>query len=428
MKRASWATILLLAASLALRGTYLAFGPADFQDIDSYGYLVRQLVERGEYARGSRPTAFRPPLYPLVLALVARLQIGLGSDPLGPVGIASLHLALGLGTVYLTLLLGSRLGLGGFAYVGAGLVAVDPLLVYHSGLVMTETLFTLLVVGLLVSLTGAHAQRSADRGGASGGEVVRLLIAGVLLGLAALCRPTIWAFLPLVLIAQVACHGQPRLYGDWKPVLVPVGCILFAMGITVAPWAVRNERVLGQPVVTTTHGGETFWRANNRWFYDGCIRDGSGTWQDTTAWEQRRAQVTAGLSEVEADRACYREAWDTIRERPADFVRAVLYRWRSLWRPWPSAAVYGGTAAFAIGIFYSLQFLCALVGLCRREAWRWPWILLPLLLVSVTAVHALYWTDLRMRAPLMPAVALLGAAGCRTLFSQRTRLPGFSTP
>jgi 4-amino-4-deoxy-L-arabinose transferase-like glycosyltransferase len=423
VKKATWLTILLLTASLAVRGAYLALGPTDFPDVDAYGYLARQCVEHGEYARAGRPTAFRPPLYPLVLAVVACLQSAGGGSPLDPVGIALLHLAVGLGTVYLTLLLGRRLRLGGFAYLAAGLVAVDPLLVYHSGLVMTETLFTLLVVALLMGLVASVGDRQdVNSARPTGRGVVRPLIAGVLFGLAALCRPTIWAYLPLVVIAWVV-HGRARSQGNWKAVLVPIGCILVAMGLTVAPWALRNWRVLGYPVVTTTHGGETFWRANNRWFYDACIRDGAAAWQDTAGWEQRRAGVTAGLGEFEADQACYREAWATMRGRPADFVRAVLYRWRALWRPWPSAAVYGRSAALAIGIFYSLQFLCALIGFCRRATWRWTWVLLSLLLVSVTAVHAFYWTDLRMRAPLMPAIALLAAAGCRAIMQTRPSAP-----
>jgi hypothetical protein len=31
--------------------------------------------------------------------------------------------------------------------------------------------------------------------------------------------------------------------------------------------------------------------------------------------------------------------------------------------------------------------------------------------LGLTAVHAAYWTDLRMRAPLVPAIALIAAAG-----------------
>ena len=40
-----------------------------------------------------------------------------------------------------------------------------------------------------------------------------------------------------------------------------------------------------------------------------------------------------------------------------------------------------------------------------------PWLFGVVLAVGFTAVHCVYWTDLRMRAPLVPVVALLAAAG-----------------
>jgi len=38
-------------------------------------------------------------------------------------------------------------------------------------------------------------------------------------------------------------------------------------------------------------------------------------------------------------------------------------------------------------------------------------VIAPSLILSLTAVHAFYWSDMRMRAPLVPAIALLAASG-----------------
>ena len=35
-----------------------------------------------------------------------------------------------------------------------------------------------------------------------------------------------------------------------------------------------------------------------------------------------------------------------------------------------------------------------------------------MLVIGLTVVHAFYWTDLRMRAPIVPALALIAAGGC----------------
>ena len=45
----------------------------------------------------------------------------------------------------------------------------------------------------------------------------------------------------------------------------------------------------------------------------------------------------------------------------------------------------------------------------RRELWSWPQITAPLAAIGLTLVHSLFWTDLRMRAPIVPAIALIAA-------------------
>jgi hypothetical protein len=54
--------------------------------------------------------------------------------------------------------------------------------------------------------------------------------------------------------------------------------------------------------------------------------------------------------------------------------------------------------------------------------WRWRWDLLRppllwgiLLVVAFMGVHTFYWTNLRMRAPLIPVLSLLAAAGAEPL-------------
>ncbi|MBI3464237.1 MAG: hypothetical protein HY000_14450 [Planctomycetes bacterium] len=468
------AACILVTVTLGARGAYLLTDPRRItRDIDAYGHIARQLVDHGAYAIEGRPTAFRPPLYPLVLALVWKLGGGYGA-------VAALHLVLGTGTVVLTLALGRRLGLGRFVYLAAALVAVDPLLVHHGALLMTETLFTFLLMFVLFSFAHAvpagmrgnrgvakteqvfhvkqsddpapvavHAQRAGFRatvaiafGSASRqcGFVGWALLSGILLGVAALCRPSVWAFLPLA-IAAMTTSGERQRAGTGRRwhACATIGALLAGTVIAVSPWALRNWRVLGSPVVTTTHGGQTFWRANNAWFYDACIGGGAPVWPDESrlAWEREMKRVTAGLHARAADRVCYREARKTIRSQPGDFAAATGYRLASFWRPWPkrdavSDAAQPGAggnrlavgAQVLIGAFYAVEFVLAFVGLCRRTTWAWPWMLLPALLFSFTLVHAFYWTDMRMRGPLMPAVALLAAAGARSIAQPPSRRAG----
>lgn len=84
---------------------------------------------------------------------------------------------------------------------------------------------------------------------------------------------------------------------------------------------------------------------------------------------------------------------------------------------------------YAVGLWYLLELPLAGLGLAvwiRRRGqagWLW-WFLLAL---SFTAVHAVYWTDMRMRAPLMPGVAVAAAAGIWAMvewFRSRTDVRG----
>jgi hypothetical protein len=47
---------------------------------------------------------------------------------------------------------------------------------------------------------------------------------------------------------------------------------------------------------------------------------------------------------------------------------------------------------------------------------RPPWLWATLLIASFATVHLVYWTDMRMRAPLTPALSLLAAIGGRRVF------------
>ena len=73
--------------------------------------------------------------------------------------------------------------------------------------------------------------------------------------------------------------------------------------------------------------------------------------------------------------------------------------------------------AFSI-VLYTFAF----VGLCDRQIWRSSAVVLPIALISFTVVHAIYWSDVRMRAPIIPALAVLAALGCERLTRRRATL------
>jgi 4-amino-4-deoxy-L-arabinose transferase-like glycosyltransferase len=375
-------------------------------DPDSYRQYATSLLEHGNFLRNGAPSAWRPPLYPLLLAAAQRID----SQSIWPV--AALHWLAGLATVALTLLTARALGLRRFALLAALVVTCDPILLASSTQVMTETLATLLASLVLYSLC-----RAQTRGGANAALAV-----GVASGLAILCRPTfaLWmiACLPLV-GAATGKRYQPR----WAAI-----ALLAAMA-TLAPWAIRNALQLGQPLITTTHGGYTLLLGNNPRFYDFLRQRRRGeTWDSAEfvqAWQQTLAEEEVA-SEIDEDALAYRLARAHIAAAGRDFLRAALYRQQSFWRLAPLRAGPTGTrsaqfARLAIAGWYFAVFALALVGLLwiERAGWR-LWLPSLLLIATLAAAHLFYWTDMRMRAPAMPAFALLAAAGAAWIDSQRS--------
>ena len=418
-------------------------------DRDGYLAIAENLLkDNGFSADGKRPTAYRPPLYPLLLAVVT--VIG------GRWAVAVAQVLLGVGTVWLTFLIGRHLGLARGALAAAALVAVDPLLLRYTPQLMTETLFTFLVTLLCCWCTGFsrpdvrsdRLQPVEERGGrvdsvssihrpAEAGhyERQRAALIGLVFGLCALCRPTIWAFGVLGGIGWIIVVRRLRLS---RKLAIAEGVIAISVCLlVVSPWVVRNARVFGRPIVMTTHGGYTLLLGNNPVFYDEVVRQ---PWE--TVWDgdilrewQRSLEVEMRTdnpppqTELERDRWMRNWALWNIRDDPAGFAAACWLRFRRFWNVTPTAeGELPFAVRWAIAAFYTLVTLGMLAGLfrlsrcrvgCAHHAARqsgghsppYAWWPLVVLLVSFTAVHLVYWTNTRMRAPLIPIVALLCIRG-----------------
>jgi hypothetical protein len=376
-----------LAVAARLAVIVPAFGRRD--DPDYYLLLARSLVEGHGLALNERPTASRPPLYPLLLApLVATLGDRIDW------GVAGLHLVLGAGTVLLTASAARRWGLPpGRELVAAAIVACDPVLVIQSRPVMTETLAAFLVAAALAALA---------EGGTRGA-----LLGGVAFGLGALCRPSL---LPVAALSSLA--AAVAVPGTWPERLRRGAIIAVATVAVLIPWAWRNARIVGEPVWTTTHGGYTLALANNPVYYAEVLDGPPGAiWSGPNQehWFEEVARVRAGLPEPEGDRRLRDQALRTMIGRPRDCARAALARLGRFWSVAPAGSVYPRplrliTAAWTVPLWVALA-----LGLLRRGLWRWPQVAAPAAVIALTAVHSVFWTDMRMRAPIVPAIALIAA-------------------
>lgn len=417
--------LVLLAATACVRlATVTALGDHLSDDPDAYANLAVGVHDHGvlgftHEGPPVRPTAVRPPLYPLLLApLVVEGQVSRG-------GVAALHVLMGVLTVWLVARLGARWlraapppvtgssGVGRWPLVAAGAVAVDPLLLNQSALVMSETLAVLLAAAALLALTRLHQTVTW----------FRCVVAGWLLGLAMLCRPTFapWAALSVLLCLLLPVAARRRL--------LAAGLCAASAALVLAPWAARNYQQLGKPILATTHGGYTLLLANNPHFYVYLTGRRPGPWDARELQQGMRAAAHAEAGfvdgvprEIQRDQLDNRLAWRTIRHHPHLFLRAASERLWRLWGPLPQARSADESLPRRVlrsltGAWYAAWTLLALAGLVAlgHRLLRLPWAWGMALCLTFTAVHLFYWTDFRMRAPLLPVVYLLAVVGLARL-------------
>jgi 4-amino-4-deoxy-L-arabinose transferase-like glycosyltransferase len=379
-----WAIILL---AVALRAVVMVRGGNLFEDPDNYLPLAQSIAAGEGFQLNGRPTAYRPPLYPIMLAPL----VSLGSEP-AMLLITALHLGLGAGTVWMTALAAKGSGLSpARAGLAALLVACDPVLVWQSRTVMTET-----PAAFLTALSLAMLCLQGWRGPMLGG-------AG--LGLCALCRPS---SLPgALLIAAAAVLVKP---GESRARLARGGLLVLGLFLVISPWIIRNQVVFGEPVWMTTHGGYTLALANNPVYYHDILNGPPGrvwTGADQWSWWRSVHAATDGMSEPQSDRFLRQQVWSLVRERPRDFTRAMLDRLGHFWSVIPAASVYAASVRIAVMAWTIPFWILLVLGLFDPGLWGWPRIAAPLAAIGLTIIHLFFWTDLRMRAPIVPALALI---------------------
>lgn len=390
-------------------------------DPDAYGALAITLSQTGTFglrdAQGvAHPTAFRPLLYPWLLSFLV------DGDHLNRIAVICLHAVLGGITVGLTVLASRRL-IGGTGLVAGLLVGIDPILLQQSTLVMTETLAAMLGTAVIWWWTTRQSARQHTLP-----RVRFALVLGGLLSLAFLCRPTFFVWAGLLILACLMVD-QP-----WTERFTMAGLVSLVLLCTVGIWTARNERHFGRPIWATSHGGYTLLLANNPMFYNYLrTRSAGEVWAPEPffqAWLHRyEGDITSAefwnkdwshsapklesATETRDDDLANQAAMATIRREPAMFAWSCVVRCARLWSPLPHMTDgRAGVLVIAVGVYYVLVYVLCSVGLGRqtRHVLAPPWWAFWLLVITLSSLHAVYWSNLRMRSPATCGLAILAAA------------------
>ncbi len=387
--------IAILLLGVALRVAWAAsFPPEQFSDTAAYVRLAKGIAEDGEYREHNQPghpafRAYRPPGYP---AFLAPFYAALGDRPWIP---ALTNVLLYLGSALLLYDLGVRISGPRAGRLAATLLTVWPAHVLVTGLALSESASLFLYL-----LVYSCWLRCLEAGPAW------ILPLGFVAALSAFVRPTLLP-LPLLLFAFALFLRPLRVRHLSRAVLV--GAVMAAL---IAPWTIRNHRLLGGFVPISTNGGDTFYRSNNPL--------ATGTWTEAgevDLWQHAN-------DELSWDKAGFRLGREWIEENPVPFLRLCATK----------QAILLGTDGF--GPYYALTRGCGIAGWPHAIAfavcnlwWAGFWVLAILgavrtrdsfcrtpagvaailMVFALVAAHSLFESQARHHVPFFGHLALLAA-------------------
>jgi 4-amino-4-deoxy-L-arabinose transferase-like glycosyltransferase len=250
---------LCAAAGLVVRLIYV-FGPGrHVRGFGDYHYFhnVANLIADGRWfvdPEAGVASATHPPLWTLLLGVVSWAGDGAGYLAHRAVGCFVGAVAIALAGLLARRVSGSdRVGV-----VAALIAAVHPVLIAADGSLMSESLYGVFVLGVLLL-----ALRLRDA------PSLRVAVAlGALIGLGALTRSEGLALLVLLALPVAVVRAPPG--GWWR-----FGACTLAAFVLIAPWLARNWIEFDRPVLISTNDGSLLAGANCRQTYQ---RPDIGIW------------------------------------------------------------------------------------------------------------------------------------------------------
>ena len=411
--KTSWLVAAVLLA-IVIRVGLIATNPDQLlDDRDAYLALSTEIVEgRGLVSTGDgKPTAFRPPLVPVVLAFLRCLLDDRWS-------VLVLNLSATVIVVVCVVSIARQTGVRRPETAGI-LVAFDPTLTAYSALPMTEVPSAALLA-MLFAIRFCRKSSSTSQ-----------LLCGITSGLLLLCRPSFWP--AIVMLCLLWSRGQST--GETGPVPVrrmvgSAATMIAGLLLLIVPWTVRNLIQLDAAIFTTTHGGYTLHLGNNANFYANvAARNWHTVWpeREFRAWETENRQelIASGDEETEVseDRWHYDTACSWIESHPGEFIQCCCVRVCRFWALRPlklPASLDHLMITSAISLWYLLILAGGLAGcwIARRRCSQLV-ISVAIVAFSLTAVHTVYWSNMRFRAPLNPLLMILLCCAADTLFRNR---------
>jgi 4-amino-4-deoxy-L-arabinose transferase-like glycosyltransferase len=395
---------ILFVAAFVLRlgaGQLLAGGlggPYQGDEADYATLAVRIVQGQGLTSTAGLPTSMRTPGLPFLLAV-----------PIGVTGPNTMALRLFMSLIgsllvpACYLLCRSLTGSPTLGLIAAGIAVIFPSWVIPSSSILSDIPTTISVTLMVWVLIESYKRQA----------VIWAVAAGVLLGIATLMRPVSLVYGPAVAFWLLLVMRR------WTAGVAAGIVVLTACACVLAPWSLRNLRVHGAVVITSTLSGLELFKANNP--------DATGILAIDHAYFDahlaRRYPEEQYPNEAVRSSRFRAAAVEFIQDNPARFSRLCLIRLVQLWKiysprvPLSNNLAVAGSFGLALPLFF--------VQVARRGWRRGPEMLFVLIIASHTVAHMVYTSSVRYRVPIEPLVVVAAIAGCHWLVAwfQCRRLP-----
>ncbi len=365
-------------------------------DANGYWLLATQLAADKPFELYDPPRrVMRMPGFPWLLSLSQR---AFGDDMFS----ARLCLAvLGGLACFCVFWLGRELTDPQTAVVATGWAAVCPAFVGLSPVILSETVFSAMLVLSLIPMAKLVQTRDSTR--TVFWTCCWAVSAGLLVGIATLIRPS---WLPAALLFAALYWGFVERN---RRGLFAAGLVLLGVLIPLLPWIWRNYQVTGHVVATTLWAGPSL--------YDGLNPQADGSSEMSFV---ERDGVYRSESEFDADRHYRRAAWEFVMSHPGRVVQLAGLKLARFWSPWPNAAEFRD---WKLSVPLTLFFLLT-IGLAAYGGWQsrhrgWLCALTVGPLVYFTCLHTIFVGSIRYRLPAEYPLTILVAIGIRQLLQRR---------
>jgi len=358
-------------------------------------------------------TYFRGPLYPYFLALI----YGITGESIFFSRL--LQLVLGSFSAVIVYAVGKRLLGKTVGIIGGFIFAAYGTMIFYEAMYLIPVLYIFLILSAFLFLLKGRDANSLRN----------WILAGFLLGLAAIARPNILLLVPFILFWIYFAAKQGREKSDR---LKTTGIYLLAVLIPVFAVTLRNLVVTGELILISSQGGVNLYIGNNpdteglTMLMPEVRIDESLPWSEFTDATRAAAEREAGRDLTPAEESSFwtRKAVSFILNNPGKFVTITfkkLVYFLNGFENSDNADIYftrNYSSLFSILLWkkpllfpFGLLLPLTLAGIAATWHRRKELILLYIFMIGYIPTVVLFLVTARHRLPVIPFMIILAAAG-----------------